>query len=248
MRAYADINGNGQLDADSDPDLDETTPVATDVTAGSLGTYTLSLLPPGDYIICEETQDGWEQSPGLNTFCQADPEVYVAGYALSLASGQTISGRDFANRQPSPPPPGTIIGHKFNDRNGNRLREGNEPWLTGWTMRAYADINGNGQLDADSDPDLDETTPVATDVTAGSLGTYTLSLLPPGDYIICEETQVGWEQSPGLNTFCQADPEVYVAGYALQPRLWSDDQRARLRQPPAEPAPARHDHRAQVQR
>ncbi len=82
-------------------------------------------------------------------------------------------------------------------------------------MRAYADINGNGQLDADSDPDLDETTPVATDVTAGSLGTYTLSLLPPGDYIICEETQVGWEQSPGLNTFCQADPEVYVAGYAL---------------------------------
>ncbi len=215
MRAYADINGNGQLDADSDPDLDETTPVATDVTAGSLGTYTLSLLPPGDYIICEETQVGWEQSPGLNTFCQADPEVYVAGYALSLASGQTISGRDFANRQPSPPPPGTIIGHKFNDRNGNRLREGNEPWLTGWTMRAYADINGNGQLDADSDPDLDETTPVATDVTAGSLGTYTLSLLPPGDYIICEETQVGWEQSPGLNTFCQADPEVYVAGYAL---------------------------------
>src|SRR2546422_8619336 len=37
---------------------------------------------------------------------------------------------------------------KFNDLNGNGVKDPGEPGLSGWTIRAYVDGNGNGMLDA----------------------------------------------------------------------------------------------------
>jgi hypothetical protein len=82
----------------------------------------------------------------------------------------------------------TISGVKYEDVNGNGVRDAGEPGLAGWTM----DLAYNGTV-------------VATTVTGGN-GGYVFSLdaraLPigAGGYTVTERTQPGWVQSqaPGM--------------------------------------------------
>lgn len=69
---------------------------------------------------------------------------------------------------------------KFNDINGSRVRESNEPLLSGWQFR----ISG---------PNGFERT-VATDAN----GQFSLTGLPAGRYIVTEINQAGWENTTGL--------------------------------------------------
>jgi subtilisin-like proprotein convertase family protein len=46
---------------------------------------------------------------------------------------------------------GSISGEKWNDVNGNQIKDSNEAGLPGWTI--YLDLNNNGQLDLVSSPD-----------------------------------------------------------------------------------------------
>jgi hypothetical protein len=88
----------------------------------TMGAYTLSNLGPGTHVLREVVQAGWEQTAPAG-----------GSYSVSLTSGQTITGRDFGNRS------GTITGAKFNDLNGNGVRNPGEPGLGGWTI--YLDLN-----------------------------------------------------------------------------------------------------------
>ncbi|QEL14663.1 hypothetical protein [Limnoglobus roseus] len=76
-----------------------------------------------------------------------------------------------------PPTPGAVQGVKFNDLDGDGVRDLNEPGLQGWTI--YADTNLNGW------PDAGEPSTVT-----GPDGAYPLALLP-GTYRIRELNQGG---------------------------------------------------------
>jgi VCBS repeat-containing protein len=98
-------------------------------------------------------------------------------YRVTVVANQDVGGRDFGNRRDE----GTVSGVKFNDLDGDGVRDPGEPGLAGWTI--YADLNNNRQLDANE--------PAA--VTAAD-GSYTL-VLPSGSYNLREVAQAGWVQT-----------------------------------------------------
>src|SRR2546422_6759691 len=147
-------------------DAGETTIAASATTDGS-GAYTLT-LNPGMYVVCEVLQAPWTQSRPTNTKCVAGSGLGPGGYALTVSSGSTETGNDFGNFQQ-----GTKSGVKFNDLNGNGVKDIGEPGLSGWTIRAYTDGNGDGTLSASEAAAV----PAARATTDGA-GAYTLHLDP----------------------------------------------------------------------
>ena len=77
---------------------------------------------------------------------------------------------------------GSISGMKWNDLNGDGVKELGEPGLEGWTI--YLDENSNGTLDPTEPSEI-------TDAN----GDYTFSDLPAGTYVVAEVQQPGWEQT-----------------------------------------------------
>src|SRR5215472_6274537 len=143
IQAFADSNGNGVVDPG------ET--VAASTTTNGSGNYSLT-LKPGQYVVEEVSQAGWTQSfPNGGT------------YAVSLSSGATDTNNDFGNFQQA-----AKSGEKFDDLNANGVKDPGEPGLSGWTILAFADTNGNGN--------------------------YSLTL-KPGQYVVEEVSQAGWTQS-----------------------------------------------------
>ncbi len=78
--------------------------------------------------------------------------------------------------------PGSISGIKWNDGDGDGIRDTGEQGLAGWTI--YVDVNGNNT------PDIAE-----PQVVTGALGQYTLANLPPGTHVVKEVPQAGWMQT-----------------------------------------------------
>lgn len=165
-----DLNGNGSCDI-GEPTMEGWTfnlvgpngynqSQVTDATG-----VEFSGLEYGTYTVSEVMQDGWvETVPPLGkdrTFTINDSlysEVYF----------------DFTNFKY-----GSISGQKFNDLNGNGVKDANEPGLSGWTI----------ELDKDADGSVDSTT--VTDVS----GNYTFTGLTYGTYRIREQGQAGWIQT-----------------------------------------------------
>ncbi|MFH0912342.1 MAG: PA14 domain-containing protein [Patescibacteria group bacterium] len=139
----------------------------------------------GNVMISEQTQDGW-----LETLPAPD------GYYLVSAYGTHIN-KDFGNYQleqePGPggdpePELGSITGMKFNDHNGNGIKddENDEP-LSGWTI--YLDLDDSVSLNG-AEPSI---------VTLGD-GSYSFAGLSSGNYVVREVPQDGWGQTlPNLS-------------------------------------------------
>ncbi|RCK73939.1 MAG: Cell surface protein [Ignavibacteriae bacterium] len=132
----------------------------------SEGNYTFSNVSPGTYTIVEELQSGWVQTA---------PED--GSYNITVNSGENITGKDFGNFKL-----GIISGVKFEDLNGNGIKDSGEPGLEGWTIQ----INGGN------------------DVLTASDGSYSFENLDLGTYVISEVLKTGWIQtmppSPGTYT------------------------------------------------
>jgi hypothetical protein len=80
-----------------------------------------------------------------------------------------------------------IRGLKWNDLDGDGIKDTNESGLKDWKI--YLDTNTNGQLD---------TGEVST--TTDNDGNYSFTNLRPGTYTVTEETQPGWKQTfPGVS-------------------------------------------------
>jgi hypothetical protein len=81
---------------------------------------------------------------------------------------------------------GTIQGSKWHDLNGDGVRDGSEPVVSGWTI--FLDTNNNGQLDGGEQSTV-------TDIN----GDYSfIGLTTPFSYTVAEVLQPGWQQSyPG---------------------------------------------------
>ncbi len=162
---FDDRNGNGVLDPGerglSGWTINLQAPaggiIATTIT-GSDGTYKFENLEPWTFNLTEVLIPGWTQTA---------PVGGIRTVNLSLADARNV---DFGNRGAL-----TISGTKFNDRNGNRVRDPGEPGLSGWVINLE---QPSGQV-------------IARNITSAS-GAYSFSFLPPGRYTVREVQKPGW--------------------------------------------------------
>jgi hypothetical protein len=108
-------------------------------------------------------------------------------HTVTLDPGESVGGVNFGNWVT----PGEIRGSKWEDADGNGVRDEGEVGLSGWTI--YLDADGDGTLD-----------PGETSATTDADGDYSFADLPPGTYTVAEVQQEGWEQTypgaPGTHT------------------------------------------------
>jgi len=152
---FDDANNNGQ------PDSGE---LSTTTLAN--GTWSFVNVGPRQLRIREVQQPGWQQTT-------ANPAVF------STTSGTDVANINFGNRQIQT---GSISGFKFNDLNGNGVRDSGEPGIENWTI--YLDQNFNGQQDSGE-----------TSVKTTSNGSFLFDNLPAGTYRVREVLQTGWQQT-----------------------------------------------------
>jgi uncharacterized repeat protein (TIGR01451 family) len=177
---FVDYNGNSALDAGEPSTI-----------SGADGSYLLAGIKPGTWSVREVPQAGWTCS--FPAPC---------AYEETFTSRTVLSGNDFGNYRD-----GSVGGVKFEDVDGDGVRDLLEPTLAAWPIRAYVDANGDGLLQPS------ETSIVASAAT-GPAGAYDLELAP-GRYVLCEVAQAGWTQSKPANALCAAVAGVAPGGYSV---------------------------------
>ena len=128
-------------------------------TTDANGNYTISGLDPGNYTVQEVQQAGWTETLGM------------AGYTVTVSSGQNVTGIDFGNFQDV-----SISGLKFNDHNGNGVQDAGDQGLQGWHVL----VNGVDRATTDAN------------------GNYSVTGLGPGTYTLQEVQQAGWTETLGM--------------------------------------------------
>ncbi len=110
-------------------------------------------------------------TPG-RSFYEGSPDTTVWN-ALVITTERAWIMRSYSVSAPS-----SISGVKFNDLNGNGIKDAGEPGLQGWFISLNGPVNATTETDAN--------------------GNYSFNNLPNGDYLITEDQQVGWLQTmPG---------------------------------------------------
>lgn len=132
----------------------------------SNGFYTFTNLIPRVYKICEVPQTGWWQS--LPDSC----------YIVNLESETIFDTLNFGNYQIGY---SSVSGVKFNDINGNGLREESEPGLSGWTIVLTGTSIYNNIVNLSA--------------VTNSEGNYRFDNLWPGKYLANESMKNNWRQT-----------------------------------------------------
>lgn len=155
---YVDANINGVLDTGE-----------THTYSDANGNYQLR-VPAGTYTLRELVPAGQKLvSPASNAL------------VVSVGNNQTVSGKDFVNEKVSP----VANGFKWNDLNGNGIRDVGEPGIEG--VYIYIDLDGDSRID------IGEPT-AKTDKN----GNYKLNFPGPGTYTVREVIAPGFTQTlPG---------------------------------------------------
>lgn len=200
-KKFEDLNHNGQwnknepflagwtitLTKEGDPSFNKS--VQTDAQ----GKYQFEDLTPGKYLVCEVQQAGWVQTfPQSNNGCH---KITFYWY------GENADHRSFGNYEL-----GVITGVKFNDANGNGVRDNNEPTIKDWTINLYEQTN-NAQMFSSL------TTPTAT-TTTDSQGKYRFEDLQPGKYRVCEVMRANWTRTYPAASDCY-DIEITTSGQVV---------------------------------
>ena len=208
---YLDLNNNQQFDRQEPSAVTEFDNPATD--QNEAGFFQLRDLPPNamdsDLVVREIV-------PNAHIQTTPDPEgANSGGIPLGeLASGETRGGFLFGNQ-----PVAEVHGTKFNDLNGDGIRNVDEPGIGGVTI--YADLNNDGVFQDGSN----EETPEPFVVTSfddpltevDEAGDYWLTFVDSGDYVIREVSPEG--QRPTT----PAIVDFYVNEFDVEPGLeWSD--------------------------
>ena len=149
---YLDLNNNDILDAG---DLSAFT--------GTNGLVVFNDLPAGNYTVREIQQPG---------FIQTTPTEIVVN--LAQGANQTVNVGNFQE-----PQLGGIIGEKFEDIDGDGIRDFGEPGIEGFII--YVDLDEDGVRDVGE--------PFAE---TGDTGGYFIPNLEPATYQVREEQQAGF--------------------------------------------------------
>jgi hypothetical protein len=152
VTVFLDLNHDGTLDP-GDPST----------TTNASGDYTFANLLPGTYSVREVLPTG---------YIQTTPNPA----AITLVSGAAVSGVNFGDFKLV-----SISGTKFNDLNGNGVRDPGEPGLAGVTI--FIDLHHDGTLDP-GDPRT----------TTNTSGNFTFANLGPGTYSVHEVVPPGFIQ------------------------------------------------------
>ncbi|MEM8943991.1 MAG: SdrD B-like domain-containing protein [Planctomycetota bacterium] len=191
---YSDLNFNGFLDFTEPATVTEFDDPLTDFDEGGL--YTLDGLQPGWNNVRQVTPDGFEQTfPSLPDGYLPPPWGDASVHVTFVEQGQTVDGIDFGNQAPEP---GAVTGNKWEDINGNGVRDEGEGGLAGVTI--YSDRNMNGI----ADPDEPQTVTLADDPATDfdESGQYWLEDLEPGIHWIKEVVPEGYQQTfPNFSWF-----------------------------------------------
>jgi len=153
-------------------------------SATESGRYTFIAQRPGNYALRLITPGGWAQTA---------PAARV--HTVSSDYAQSLADLDFAAQAAL----GQIVGQKFDDANGNGVRDAGETGLDGWTISllnvdtgrtlvpqvtASVDVNGDGTIDPETET-----------------GLYAFIDLPWGNYAVGQTQRQGWQAAApaGLN-------------------------------------------------
>ncbi|MCL5030085.1 MAG: SpaA isopeptide-forming pilin-related protein [Bacteroidetes bacterium] len=171
---FNDLNGNGRKDEGELGVAGFTITLSTVAvpltrTTGADGTFCFNDLPPGTYTLSEGPQDGWQQTYPTN------PSTHT----VVLTAGQKVTV-DFGNKQLL----SSICGKKFNDLDGDKDKDGNEPGIANWVIKLTYQMNGST---------------VTQTKTTDANGDFCFNDLQPGiTYKLEEVNQTGWIQTlPG---------------------------------------------------
>ena len=156
---------------------------ATDVS----GKYTILNLPPGNYYLDFTPPAGYvftgmAQGGDPTIDSDADP----AGRTNIFVVSGGLLNQDIDAGMYRSDGAGEIRGVKWNDLNGNGVRDAGEPGLANW--RIILDLNQDGVLDS---------SPLTQDwiVSTNANGEYSFVYYFVGSYIVGEELQSGWRQT-----------------------------------------------------
>ncbi len=169
---FHDINGNGVQEL-GDTALANwkiiLSGVASETTyTNNDGVYKFIGLQPGAYTVSEEQRTGWGCTyPATGT------------YTFTLSAGDDTSTIDFGNSNDIL---SSIAGTKFNDLNGNGVKNAGEGMLAGWSIILSGAASETTFTDAN--------------------GNYTFDSLQAGSYTICEVQSAGWKQTHPPESGC----------------------------------------------
>ena len=189
---FEDLNGDGIENGSDAPlsgwtmTLKQGAVVIDSDTTNASGEVVFSNLAPGDYTVYETLKTDWVNTTGNHPGGEA-----VTG----LQSGDS-ERVEFGNCEE-----GSITVIKFNDLDGDGVKDAGEPLLNGWDMT----VNGSTQ-------------------TTGSngLGTTIFTGLAPGNYTVTETLKAGWAKtyevpSGGAVTLQSGGSETVTFGNYLPP-------------------------------
>jgi uncharacterized repeat protein (TIGR01451 family) len=165
---FNDLDGDGTQDV-GDPSMSGWTFKVTDPGGGTFTVATTEAtrickdVAAGTYTVTEVAQPGWTQTAPVPVGPQT--VTIVSGQATTLIFGNTKGDTTL----------GTYCVVKFNDLDGDGVRDANEPGLPGWvfTVKDVPDLGGGAIL------------------TTGADGTY-CAHTPPGLHTVTETLQAGW--------------------------------------------------------
>jgi len=183
-RVFADNNNNGQQD-NGEPGIGGVTvklqdsngnTLQTTTTSGN-GSYSFTGLVSGNYKVMFNTPNGFTQSPANvgNDATDSDNQSNQMTDPFFLGSGEVNNTID-AGFVPDQPNTGASIGDKvFVDNNGNGIQNGNEPGISGVTVKLQ-DLNGT----------------ILQQTTTNGSGNYSFTGLDQGLYKVMFNTPNGF--------------------------------------------------------
>jgi hypothetical protein len=198
---FEDLNANGVRDP-GEPGLSgfviSLTPAAPGTppqvaTTDANGNFIFLNVAPGTYTLAETQQQGFSLTvPAANAI------------SVTLASGGSSIANEFGNFRGILT--GTITGSKFNDLNGNGVRDTGEPGLGGVTITRTPTIN---------DPPL-----ANLNAVTDSQGNFTFGTVPFGNFTLTETVPAGFAQtappppgtSSGTINFAQRNSTGHLFG------------------------------------
>jgi hypothetical protein len=208
---FMDADGDGVKDVGENGiggwtiNADGPTPVS--VTTDLTGYYEMVGLLPGTYTITENDSAGWVQTAPVG-----------GSYTAEVAGSQAKANLNFGNYKLI----SEIHGAKWNDLNGNGLKENGEPGLENWEIHLNA-ANAKRNFNRISQPSLTKQMVADAEFSTGKTakasrvsglskvnsngilldeliaytdanGNYEFVDLPLGNYILAEQMQNGWLQ------------------------------------------------------